>query len=116
MFVQSGRPVTSASSLSPPFVLLPMPMTVVAVVTPDRMPVMVGKNKYDRRRNAYVHMGLDFDRCHYPCMSAAMPVHDTAGSKNRGEKQQGRQLTSQLQRELRFHWQSNISSRRVGFS
>jgi hypothetical protein len=88
---------------------------VVPVVIPNRVPVMIGKYESDRRRNAdsNVYPGLDD---HATPVSATMAVDDTTGNEYCGEKQKSRQLTGQLQRELRFHWQSNISNRWVGFS
>ena len=89
MFVQSGRPVAS-SSATLPLVFFTVMTRVVAVIIPNRMPVMIGKYESDRRRNAdsNAYQGLNHNATP---VSAAMD--DTTGNKHR-RYEQGRPIGS----------------------
>lgn len=71
------------------------------VIIPNRVPVMIGKYEYDRRRNAdsNAYQGLND---HATPVSAAMAVDDTTGNKHRRYKQRRPIGSARNQRVIGF--------------
>lgn len=90
VFSQSGRPMATPFPFALHFVFLPVRLRVVPVIIPNRVPVMIGKYEYDRRRNAdsNTYQGLNHNATP---VSAAMD--DTTGNKHRSYEQ-GRPIGS----------------------